>query len=88
MQPEFITKNNAQKMNLLVKDSFSKCEQILKKLRIYSHLLKKFLTENFIFCAVKGNVTDYLKHEVFFTDGLLFKFIWKALAIRCAWFDT
>ena len=34
------------------KDFFSKCEQILRKLRILSHLLKKSLKENFIFCAV------------------------------------
>ena len=27
---------------------------ICRKLRIWSHLLKKFLTENFIFCAVYG----------------------------------
>ena len=32
--------------------SFGKCEQIRRKLRIYSHYLKKSVTENFIFCAV------------------------------------
>ena len=31
---------------------FSKCEQIHSFLRICSHLLKKFLTKNFIFCSV------------------------------------
>ena len=35
-----------------MKDFFSKCDQIHRKLRIYSHLLKKPLMENFIFCAV------------------------------------
>ena len=30
---------------------FSKCDQIRRKLRIWSHLLKKSLMENFIFCA-------------------------------------
>ena len=39
-------------MNLFDKDFFSKCDQIRKKLRIWSHLLKKSLMENFIFCAV------------------------------------
>ena len=34
------------------KDFFSNYEQILRKLRIWSHLLKKSLKENFIFCAV------------------------------------
>ena len=35
-----------------IKDFFSKCDQIHRKLRILSHLLKKSLMENFIFCAV------------------------------------
>ena len=42
----------AQKMKFCIKDFFSKCAQIRRKLRIWSHLLKKFLMENFIFCAV------------------------------------
>ena len=42
----------AQKMKFSIKDFFSKCDQIRKKLQIWSHLLKKFLMENFIFCAV------------------------------------
>ena len=35
-----------------MKDFFSKYDQILKKLRIWSHLLKKSFMENFILCAV------------------------------------
>ena len=31
---------------------FSKCDQIRRKVRIFSHLLKKSLMENLIFCAV------------------------------------
>ena len=31
---------------------FSKCDQIRRKLQIWSHLLKKSVMENFIFCAV------------------------------------
>ena len=34
------------------KDFFSKCDQIRRKLWIWSHLLKKSLLENFIFCAM------------------------------------
>ena len=41
--------NTAQKMKFSIKDFFSKCDQI----RSCSHLLKKSLLENFIFCAVK-----------------------------------
>ena len=32
---------------------FSKCDQIRWKLRMWSHLLKESLMENFIVCAVK-----------------------------------
>ena len=41
-----------QKMKFSIKDFFSKCHQIRRKLRIWSHLLKKSLIENFIFCTV------------------------------------
>ena len=39
-------------MKFTIKDLLGKCEQILRKLWIWSHLLKKSLIENFIFCAV------------------------------------
>ena len=42
----------AQKMKFSIKDFFSKYDQICGFLRIWSHLLKKFLMESFIFCAV------------------------------------
>ena len=42
----------AQKMKFSIKDFFSKCDQIRRKLRIWSRLLKKSLLENFISCAV------------------------------------
>ena len=42
----------AQKMKFSIKDSFSKCDWIRSFLRIWSHLLEKYLMENFIFCAV------------------------------------
>ena len=41
-----------QKMKFSIKDFFSKCDQIRRKLPIWSYLLKKCLMENFIFCAV------------------------------------
>ena len=37
-----------------MKDFFSKCDQISKERRIWSHALKKSFMENFIFCAVEG----------------------------------
>ena len=39
----------AQKMTFSIRDLFSNCDKIRRKLRIWSHLLKKFLLENFIF---------------------------------------
>ena len=44
--------DTAQKMKFFIKDFLSKCDQIRRNLRIWSHLLKKSLMENFIFCAV------------------------------------
>ena len=41
-----------QKMKFSIKDFFSKYDQIRNFLWIWSHLLNKSLTENFIFCAV------------------------------------
>ena len=41
-----------QKMKFSIKDFSSKCDQIRSVLRIWSHLLKKTLMENFIFYSV------------------------------------
>ena len=48
---KFLT-SAAQKMKFSFKDFYNKCDQIRRKLRIWSHLLKKSLIENFIFCAM------------------------------------
>ena len=42
----------AQKMNIPIKNLLSKCDQICRKLLIWSHLQKKFLTGNFTFGVV------------------------------------
>ena len=39
-------------MKFSITDFLSKCDQIRRKLRIWSHSLKKSLMENFILCAV------------------------------------
>ena len=46
------TRHSTQKMKFSIEDFFSKCDQIRRKLRIWSHLLKKSPMENFSFCAV------------------------------------
>ena len=43
-------------MKVSIKYLFSQCDQIRRKLRIWSHLLKKSLMENFIFCAMQGSL--------------------------------
>ena len=48
----FAKANTAQKIKFFTRDFSSKCDQIRRKLRIWSHLLEKSLMENFIFCAV------------------------------------
>ena len=44
--------NTTQKMKLSIKDFFSKCDQIRRKRRIWSHLQQKSLMENFILYVV------------------------------------
>ena len=50
-------------MKFSIKDFFSKCDQIHRKLRIWLHLLKKSLMENFIFCAVSCDHRKNVKKE-------------------------
>ena len=68
-------------MKFSIKDFFSKCDQILKKLRIWSNLLKKSLMENFIFCAVfdKGYLYTHVKR----TQSNIYDeaFLWEQLMI-------
>ena len=42
-----------KKMKFFIKDFFSKCNQIRSLMRIRSHLLKKSIMENFLFCRLK-----------------------------------
>ena len=48
-------------MKFSIKDFFSKCDQTRCFLQIWSHLLKKYLMENFIFCAVIREDTSWRK---------------------------
>ena len=58
-----LTQINAKKLNFFAKNLCSKCEHIRLNLQIYSHLLNKSLTENFIFCVVNiiGFTTESCK---------------------------
>ena len=46
------------RMTFSIKNFFSKCDQIRRKLQIWSHLLKKSLMKNVIFCAVCDTFLD------------------------------
>ena len=52
-------------MKFSIMDFFSKCDEIRSFLRIWSHLLKKSIIENFIFWAVTGiNLKSQKKKEI------------------------
>ena len=65
-------------MKFSIQDFFSKCDQIRKKLRIWSHLLKKSWMENFIFCAVyQTSMTEVFcesssRHDFYLASRQLF----------------
>ena len=50
-------------MKFFIKDFFSKCYQISRKLQIWSHLLKKPLIDNFIFVQY-GEIWGYFPELV------------------------
>ena len=50
----WLSSNTAQKMKFSIKDFFSRYDQIRSFLRIWSHLLKKSVIENFIFLHWKS----------------------------------
>ena len=58
-------------MKFSFKYFFSKCDQIHKKLRIWSHLLKKFLIENFIFVQCANYSVENSYNKIFFWQNLL-----------------
>ena len=63
----------SQKMKFSIEDFFSKCDQIRIKLRIWSHLLKKSLMKNFIFCAVFKRVNNHTStQKLNYFDNLVY----------------
>ena len=50
-------------MKSSIKDFSSKCDQIRRKVRIWSHLLKKSLMQNFIFREVLFEMLNQYKAE-------------------------
>ena len=56
---------SAQKMKFCIKDFFSKCDEIRSFQRIWSHLMKKSLMENCIFCVV------HLYHQMMMNELMM-----------------
>ena len=52
-------------MKFSITDFFSKCDQIQRKVRIWSHSQKKSVMENFIFCNVALNQLVRMKKYKF-----------------------
>ena len=67
-------------MKFSIKDFLNKCDQIRRKLRIWSNLLKKSLMENFIFCAVYSAELD-LKNLLALLQKFVFSFYQYGLLI-------
>ena len=67
--------NTAQIKTFSIMDIFSKCDQIRSFLPIWSHLLKKSLKENFIFCAVMLR-NKRIGASSFVPGGILFR-VWR-----------
>ena len=66
-------------MKFSIKVLFSKCDQIRKKKRIWSHLLKKSLRGKLIFCTVLHEVSDSVK-QMNMTKGPNFIYSEKRLS--------
>ena len=67
--------NTAQNMKFPIKDLFSKCDHIRWKLRIWLHLLKKSLIENFFCAVILRLVVDGLRGEgafLYLADGHIY----------------
>ena len=62
-----------KKMKFSIKDFLRKCDQIRRKLQLWSHLLKKSLMKNFIFCAVCFDVPE--KYSIFTLFNLYFHLV-------------
>ena len=74
-------------MKFSIKDFFSKYDQIRNFLRIWSHLLKKSIISNLIFCAVDTTMSKLLEWWVDSSTLLILRTHWRVIfgkVIRCS----
>ena len=57
---DFIADTATQKMKFSIKDFFGRYDQIRSILQFWSHFRKKFLRENFIFCALSHHCLKFV----------------------------
>ena len=69
-------------MKFSIKDFFSKCDLIRRKLWIWSHLLEKSLMENFIFLC---SVSDIYQTLLNICDGAFFQKCFRKSPIVNLW---
>ena len=77
----------AKKLKFSIKDFFSRCDQIHSFAWIWSHLLKKSLIENFIFCKNSSQllaINHFCKKLHHIWHGSEYTF---AVCITIAWLD-
>ena len=65
--PQIYIDNHYKKLRFSIKNFFNKCD-----LRIWSHLLNKSLTENFIFCVMNTALNPRCLRNVFWTASVCF----------------
>ena len=81
--PLVATGITAQKMKFSIKNFFNKCHQICRKLLIWSHLLRKSLMENFIFCAADAEIDIQRPAQNILAKKWLINSIDKSLDENC-----
>ena len=75
-------RDNAQNMKFSIKNFFSKCDQIRSFLRIWSHLPKKFIMDNFIFWALIKVTLDNVTLSGLSNKPTCFKYLENPNGIR------
>ena len=75
--------HTTQKIKFSIKDFFSKCDQIRRKLRIWSHLLKKSLIEDSIFVQCHSPLQQCCSEHL-----RLFSFVILKHPINSFWYNS
>ena len=69
-------------MKFSTKDFFGKCDQIRSFLQIWSHLMKKSLMVNFIFCAVMVILNGDILNTSYYKQVVKFRLNWEKYVFR------